>query len=162
MPFCNKCGTEVSEDAAFCGNCGAPISSTTQNVPPSVPPPPQQASSSITPNIAAVLSYVLGFITGIIFLVLDPYKNDRFIRFHAFQSILFSAALMVFWILWSGVVWTIFGRVLFMWAILNMISMLVSLAAFVVWLFLMYKAYNNDRFMLPIIGDIADRQADRQ
>jgi uncharacterized membrane protein len=162
MPYCNKCGTEAGEDAAFCGNCGAPISSTAQNAPPSVPPQPQQASSSITPNVAATLSYVLGFITGIIFLVLDPYKNDRFVRFHAFQSILFSAALIVFWILWGGIVWTIFARVLFMWAILNMISMLVSLAAFVVWILLMYKAYNNDRFMIPFIGDIADRQAGQQ
>ena len=159
MPFCKKCGTEVSEDAGFCGNCGTPISSTAQAVPPSAPSPPQQASGSLAPNLAATLSYVLGFITGIIFLVLDPYKNDRFVRFHAFQSIFFSAALFVFWILWSGVVWTIFGRVVFMWAILTLISTLVSLAAFVVWVFLMYKAYNNERFMFPIIGKIADKQA---
>ncbi len=162
MPYCKKCGTETSGDAAFCGSCGAPISSTAQNAPPPVPPQSQQASGSMTPNVAATLSYVLGFITGIIFLVLDPYKNDRFVRFHAFQSILFSAALIVFWILWSGIVWTILGGVLFMWAILNMISMLVSLAAFVVWILLMYKAYNNDRFMIPFIGDIADRQAGQQ
>ena len=159
MPFCEKCGTEVKEDAAFCSSCGTPISSTAQTDSPSVPPPPQQAGGSITSNVAALLSYVLGFITGIIFLVLDPYKNDRFVRFHAFQSIFFSGALFAFWILWSTVVWTIFGRVVFMWAILSMISMLVSLAAFVVWILLMYKAYNNERFMLPIIGEFADKQA---
>ena len=155
MPFCKKCGTEIKEDAAFCGKCGTPISSTTQ----AVPSPPQPASGTIAPNIAATLSYVLGFITGIIFLVLEPHKNDRFVRFHAFQSIFFSAVLIVFWILWNGVIWSIFGRMLFMWSILSLISVIVSLAAFVVWIFLMYKAYNNERFMLPIIGKIADKQA---
>lgn len=159
MPFCKKCGTEVSEDAAFCSNCGTPISSTAQASPPSVPPRSQQASGSMTSNIAALLSYVLGFITGIIFLVLDPYKNDRFVRFHAFQSIFFSAVLIVFWILWNGIIWSTLGRMMFMWSILSVIGMLVSLGAFIVWLFLMYKAYNNERFMLPVIGEFADKQA---
>lgn len=158
MPFCKKCGTEVSEDAAFCGSCGTPISSGTQGVPPPVHAP-QEAGGSITPNVAALLAYVLGFVTGIIFLVLDPYKNDRFVRFHAFQSIFFSAALTVFWILWSGFFWSIFARVGFMWPILSIVSTIVSLGAFVIWIFLMYKAYNNERFMIPIIGEFAAKQA---
>jgi uncharacterized membrane protein len=158
MPFCTKCGTEVVEDAAVCGSCGTPISSGTRAVTPPVPTS-QEPGSSITPNAAAMLSYVLGFITGIIFLVLDPYKNDRFVRFHAFQSVFFSAALIVFWILWSGIFWSIFGRVGFMWPILSIISTIVSLGAFVIWILLMYKAYNNERFMIPIIGELAAKQA---
>ena len=49
-------------------------------------------------NVAGLLCYILGFITGIIFLVIEPYKNDKFVRFHAFQSIFFNVALIVFWI----------------------------------------------------------------
>ena len=159
MPFCKKCGTEVSEDAAFCGSCGTPISSGTQAVPPPVPTPPHEAGSSISPNVAALLSYVLGFITGIIFLVLEPYRNDRFVRFHAFQSIFFNVALIAFWILWNGIFWSIFGRVGFLWPIMSLISLLVSLGFFLCWIFLMYKAYNNERFMIPIIGEFAAKQA---
>ena len=161
MPFCQKCGTEVSEDAAFCGSCGAPISSGAGDVPPTKPSP-REAGSSLAPNVAALLAYVLGFITGIIFLVLDPYKNDRFVRFHAYQSIFFSVALTVFWILWNGIFWSMFMSVGFMWPILNLVSTLVSLGALVMWIFLMYKAYNNERFMIPIIGEFADRQAGQQ
>ena len=55
-------------------------------------------------NLAAALSYALGFITGILFLVLEPYKNNRFVRFHAIQSIIFSVACVAFSIVWSIIV----------------------------------------------------------
>ena len=114
MPFCGKCGTSVTEGTAFCGNCGTPVGSA-----PGVAPTPV-AGKSLASNVAALLSYVLGFITGIIFLVLEPYKNDKFVRFHAFQSIFFSAALTVFWILWNGIFWTLFLGVHFLWPILSL------------------------------------------
>ena len=110
-------------------------------------------------NIAAVLTYVLGFITGIIFLILEPYKNDKFVRFHAYQSIFISVVFMVFWILWNGLFWSLFMSVRFLWPILSLISTVVGLGGFLLWLFLMYKAYNNERFMLPIIGELAAKQA---
>ena len=114
----------------------------------------------MTSNVAGTLAYVLGFITGIIFLVIDPYKNDKFVRFHAIQSIIFSAVLVAFSILW-GVLTAMLFTVSFgsMWYMMTMVWMLVRLAFFVVWLFLMYKAYNNERYMLPIIGEIAAKQA---
>jgi len=153
MPFCGKCGANVTEGTAFCGGCGAPVASA-----PGGPPVPA-SGTALASNVAATLSYVLGFITGVIFLVLDPYKNDRFVRFHAFQSIFFSVALMVFWFVWNGVFWTLFMGMHFLWVILSLVGMLVSLGALLLWLFLMYKAYNNERYMLPIIGEIAAKQA---
>jgi uncharacterized membrane protein len=111
-------------------------------------------------NIAGVLTYVLGFITGIIFLVIDPYKNDKFVRFHAFQSILFSAVLIafsIFWAILTAMLFTIsLGQ---LWYLMSTVWLLVRLLFFLGWLFLMFKAYNNERFMLPVIGPIAAKQA---
>jgi uncharacterized membrane protein len=103
--------------------------------------------------VAGLLCYVVGFVTGIIFLVLEPYNKDRFVRFHAFQSIFFSVAViicqMLSWIIWM----------LLPWPLDNLVATAASLGIFVLWLFLMYKAYQGEEFKLPIIGDLARQQA---
>ncbi|PYQ37482.1 MAG: hypothetical protein DMG99_20935, partial [Acidobacteria bacterium] len=58
------------------------------------------AASGLTPNLAGALAYILGLITGVLFLVLEPYKRDPFVRFHAMQSVLYSGAVIVFSIAW--------------------------------------------------------------
>jgi uncharacterized membrane protein len=148
MAFCGKCGSAIADGAAFCGSCGAPAST-----PP--PPPAATQSGQMSSNVAGLLAYILGLITGIIFLVIEPYKNDRFVRFHAFQSIFFCIALIVFSILWS-IVGVMLGSILgsLWWAV----GLIIRLG-FLLWLFLMYKAYNNERYMLPVIGDMAAKQA---
>jgi uncharacterized membrane protein len=110
-------------------------------------------------NIAAVLTYALGFITGILFLLWDPYRHDRFVRFHAFQSIGYSVAYIVFWTIYSRIV--LFGLFAFgpLWSVLSLIGTMISLAAFLYWLFLMYKAYNYEKYMIPFLGEFAARQA---
>ncbi len=155
MAFCGKCGAQVNEGTVFCSKCGAPVAAAPQGAPPPVPNAP--AGTAMSPNVAGLLCYVLGFITGIIFLVLEPYKNDRFVRFHAFQSIFFSVAMTVFWIVWTNLFWLIpFG---FLMTLFGLIGMLVWLAVLGLWLFLMFKAYNGERFMIPVIGDLAAKQA---
>jgi uncharacterized membrane protein len=123
-------------------------------------PPAPAGAAAMSSNVAGLLTYILGFITGIIFLVIEPYKNDKFVRFHAFQSIFLSVAWIGFRILWGyivmGMIWGPFSG---LWALLGLISMLVSLGFLACTLFLMYKAYNNERFKLPIIGDLAAKQA---
>jgi len=94
MTSCSKCGATLSDGGAFCGSCGAPNTPATQVPAARAQVVPAsglnvQASSGLTSNIAAALAYVLGLVTGIIFLVLEPYKRDRFVRFHAMQSIFF-------------------------------------------------------------------------
>lgn len=114
----------------------------------------------MTSNVAALLTYVLGFITGIIFLVIEPYKNDRFVRFHAFQSIFYSALLVAFSIAWRILEAMVFTVTLgALWGLLALIYWVVRLAFFAGWILLMYKAYNNERFMLPVIGEMAAKQA---
>ena len=105
-------------------------------------------------NMVAALSYF--FITGIIFLLMDQYKRDPFVRFHAFQAVAYGVAAMVFSIVWSNLVFMIVG---FLWAIFGLLSSLIHLALFVYWLFLVYKAYNGESYKIPVIGDWAAKQA---
>jgi uncharacterized membrane protein len=118
-------------------------------------------------NLAGLLAYILGFITGIILLVTEPYKNDKFVRFHAFQSIFFDlalvvlcVALIVFWIAF-WIVASILGflslRILAVAGAAGL-GILLSLAI-AYWIFLMYKAYNNECYKIPFIGDLAAKQA---
>ena len=160
MAFCAKCGTELAAGSAFCGSCGAGVS--TQSAAPgsgaaAAPAQSGPASAGLTSNLAGALCYFLWFITGIIFLVVEPYKSNRFVRFHAFQAIFAGAALFVFWMIWS----TVFVSMLFAGALGFglLLTRLVQVAILGAWLFLMYKAYNNEEFKLPYIGDLAAKQA---
>src|ERR1700722_15082786 len=102
MAFCANCGAEVS--GRFCQKCGAPADAPGMP-PPGVNPalnplPPTAVAPSIgmTDNMAGALCYLFGFITGILFLVLAPYNQNRNIRFHAFQSIFLNIAWIALWI----------------------------------------------------------------
>jgi len=106
-----------------------------------------------------LLAYILGFITGIIFLVLEPYNRDKFVRFHAFQSIFFNVAIIVFWIAYT-IVSVVLGFVSgILGLLMSILGLLIFLAILVCWIFLMYKAYNNEKYMIPYIGKLAAQQA---
>ena len=151
MAFCAKCGSELTAETKFCAACGAPVGG---------PQTPLPTSTAMSSNLAGLLCYVVGFITGIVFLVIEPYKQDKFVRFHAFQSIFLSAVWFAFHIVWSylfmGVFWNPFSS---LWHLLLLINNLVSLAFLACALLLMYKAYHNERYRLPYIGDLAAKQA---
>jgi len=104
-------------------------------------------------NIIAALTYLLGFVTGLIFLYLEPYNRDEFVRFHARQSIGFSVAWFAI-----GVVFGVFIAVLphGLGALLNFLLTLIDIALAVFWVFLMYKAYNGERYRIPELADIVD------
>ncbi len=104
-------------------------------------------------NIIAALTYLLGFVTGLIFLYLEPYNQDEFIRFHARQSIGFSVAWFAI-----GVVFGVFIAVLphGLGALLNFMLTLIDIALAVFWVVLMYKAYNGERYRIPELADIVD------
>ncbi len=117
---------------------------------------PSGIGTSLQPKVAGLLCYLLGFITGIFFLIVEPYKHDRFVRFHAFQSIFLSAVWIALYFalgIFSAIAPYMFWRV--MW----MLHSLLGLGFLLLWLFLMYKAYNNEQFRLPVIGDLAAKQA---
>lgn len=106
---------------------------------------PQQTSSGIDQNIAAVLTYVLGLITGIVFLLIE--KENRFIRFHAMQSIAVSVMLIALSLILNMI--PLIGWIL---------SLLISPLTFILWVFLMYKAYKGEWFKLPVVGKFAEDQ----
>jgi uncharacterized membrane protein len=169
MASCPKCGSVVSDGAVFCSVCGSPVSPVARPAAPVPPPPPaapiSPAASSpagLSSNVAGALCYLVGLVTGIIFLVLEPYKRDQFVRFHAFQSIFFNIVWIIFWILWSNIVLAGLFSLGFLWSIFSLIGTLISLAFFLFWLFLMYKAYNKEKFMIPFIGEMASKQAAKQ
>ncbi len=182
--FCTQCGSQVEETAKFCKKCGVRLAPT-QPAGPSAPtvnyqtsnyqqssnfgagfeqgpgqtpyqPPyqhPYQSPSQVDlkPNVAGMLCYPLSFITGILFLVLTPYNRDRFVRFHAWQSIFFFVALLVLSIVFQ----------VFPWPIENMFISALKLVALAGTGWSMYKAYNNERSKLPLIGEWAEKMASK-
>jgi len=164
MPFCPNCGAAV--EGRFCANCGAAVTpGETGDVPPGAGPAgsqyaaPPVATSGISENVAGVLCYIVGLITGILFLVLSPYNQNKFVRFHAFQSIFFHLAWIAVWILEAIVASILLSISLTLSSITWLISLVISLAALGSWIFVMVKAYHHERYKLPIIGDLAEKQA---
>jgi uncharacterized membrane protein len=143
MAFCSGCGSEISAGSTFCSKCGRPA---TQAVGAGSAAVPVEASG-MPDNLAGMLAYVT-FIPAIIFLVMAPYNRSSFIRFHSFQCIFFTVALFVIHLVLRFI--PVIGWI---------VSLLVSLVALVLWILLLVKAYQGQRFKLPLIGDLAEKQA---
>jgi uncharacterized membrane protein len=107
----------------------------------------QEASSTgLDPNIAGLLCYLVGFITGVVFLIIE--KENRFVRFHAYQSLAVFGALFVL-SLAVGVI-PVIG---------TLVRILLAPVCLILWIVLMVKAYQGERFKLPVAGDWAEEQS---
>lgn len=106
----------------------------------------EPSSTGLDPNLAGLLCYLLGFVTGLIFLVLE--RQSSFVRFHAMQSTLVFVGIFVLQIVlgWIPVIGGVFAT-------------LLSGAAVVIWIVCMVKAFQGERFRLPVVGDMADQRA---
>ena len=110
--------------------------------------PPTGSGGGLSPNVAALLAYLL-WIPAILWLVIEPYNKDRFIRFHSFQA------------LFLGLAWLAFSIVLTMIPILGWLLLLfLPFAGIIVAIVCAYKAYKNEWFKLPVIGELAEKQAE--
>ncbi len=148
MPHCSKCGTQTAEGATYCSNCGQPqptptLPGTTAN----------NAQTGLSENAAGALSYVLGWITGIIFLLID---KRPYVRFHAAQSIVVFGGLHVIQLAMS----MMFGASFFYggWTGLSagwMILSVLHILTFVLWIVCMVKAAQGQRFEVPVAAGIA-------
>jgi uncharacterized membrane protein len=113
----------------------------------------EKKGTGLEPNVAGLLCYLVGWITGLIFFLIE--EKDEFVRFHAMQSIIVFGAITVvnilLYILWLiPVVGWIFGALL---------ASILWVLAVVLWIILMIKAYQGERFKLPIAGNIAEKNS---
>ncbi|KKL06751.1 hypothetical protein LCGC14_2592920 [marine sediment metagenome] len=119
-----------------------------------------ETSSGLEPNLAALLAYLFGWISGLIFYLIET--KNKYVRFHALQSILFSIAyFVVFFVI--GTIFSVLGSMpgagLLFASLGGLFSMVFGIGFFVVWIMLMVKAYKGEKWLLPIIGDIAEKNA---
>jgi uncharacterized membrane protein len=166
MAFCPNCGAQAQ--GAFCPNCGSAIggaapSSSVPNPGAYAPPPTVVSSGGLEPHIASMLCYLpvfpFGVLASIIFLVAAPYNQNKFVRFSAFQSLfLHGACIVLYFVL--AIAFTILLAILHgLGFMFGGLFPLFSVAILVGFLFMMYKAFNNEKVKLPIIGDLAEKQA---
>jgi uncharacterized membrane protein len=156
MPFCTQCGHQASSTDVYCAVCGA-----RQAVEPGAsapqPPPFVQAAdplSGLSPRTAAILCYIptIGWIPAVIVLAAKKFKGNHVVRFHAFQGLyLFAAWLVVSWVVRpiSAAMPDRFVRV----------DHLLEALIIGVCIFMMVKASHDEPYVLPIIGELAQRSA---
>jgi uncharacterized membrane protein len=145
---CPQCGIQVPDNTAFCPGCGwntaQPVLGTT---------------GGIRDNIAGALAYFT-FIPAIVFLLAEPFKKNRSIRFHSFQSIFLTIAAVVAGLALK-LVFLILSLIPLGHLLLLLISAIVFLGCLILWFVLMVKALQGELFKLPLIGDLAERQASK-
>lgn len=108
-----------------------------------------RTSLGLSENIEALLSYVFGWLTGAIFLVLE--KENKFVRFHALQSLVTFLALFIL------------STIIRLIPILGLLlSPLIAIASMVLWLVLLYKAYMGEKYKLPVIGTWVEEQINKE
>jgi uncharacterized membrane protein len=148
MAYCSKCGGEVQTGVAFCPKCGQ------SQTGGQVAQTSQSAQPGMAENVAGLLCYVLGWVTGIIFFLID---KRPYVRFHAAQSIVVFGGLHFI----NIVVGIMFGTGFMMmggrggFGLVFALYSLINLVAFVLWIVLMMKAYQGEKFEVPVAAGIA-------
>jgi len=156
MAFCTKCGTNVADNVAFCPSCGTPQASASSGPAAAAAVPAQ--TQQMAENVAGLVCYAVGWITGLIMYFVD---KRPFVRFHAAQSIVTFGGLHILLIVFSmffGVsMFGGFGGALIGFGFSTLFYMLIWLTSFVLWILLMVKAHQHERFRVPIAADIAEK-----
>ena len=155
MPFCTQCGSKVGDVDIFCANCGKQQTTATFT---QQPPPPRGAApdplAGLTPRTASILCYIptVGWIAAVVVLAARKFKRDKIVRFHAFQGLyLFAAWLVVQWVV-HPMMSAMPGHPVRVDQILDALLLFVSV-------FMLIKASHNEAYVLPIIGELAQKSA---
>lgn len=153
MPFCCQCGTAVGERDVFCAQCGARQTSTGPDV-------GADFLAGIDPRRASVLCYLpfIGLIASIVVLASARFRHDAWVRFDAFQSLY----LFVGWLVMDRVSSPLFGWPLPDGHMNNFVPGLLRALAIGLWIFMMVKASQHQRYKLPVLGDLAEKSVSEQ
>jgi uncharacterized membrane protein len=135
----------MGDEAAFCPACGKPATAATTGTGGQSAGTPGAQGAGLQSNLAAALSYL--WITAIVFLLLEPYNRDRFVRFHAFQALFLGLASIGGHVVLSLI--PILG-----WTLMPLWSLVVLVFAVVAAI----KAYQNETWSIPVIGPYAEKQ----
>lgn len=145
MAFCGKCGSSVPDGAPFCPQCGAQVG--VSAAPPMAMAP--AGTSGLQENVAGLLCYLLGWLTGIIFLLID---KRPFVRFHAAQSIVVFGALSIIHFILSI---AFLGSGVYGFGVWLMVVRIIDLIGLIAWIVLMITAYQGRTFEVPVAAPIA-------
>ena len=148
--FCPNCG--ASTEGKFCEKCGAAVMPGAASSSSSATTPPIITAAGLPANIAAALCYIVPVICPIVFLVVDPYKRDKTIRFAAMQSLFLTICLIVV----NEIIGLAVGDSYYT---AYSLYRLLRLAELILICFLAFKAFQNEKVLLPGIGPIAQKQA---
>ncbi|MCK4387672.1 MAG: zinc-ribbon domain-containing protein [Dehalococcoidia bacterium] len=140
--FCPKCGAENPEGAKLCSKCGAELGAAAASSGAA------ETSTGLASNVAGLLCYVGGWISGIVFLVIE--KKSKFVKFHAWQSIMTFGVLTVAYLI-------LFSIPIIGWVI----GWIVSVLGLVLWIILMIQAGTGKMWKLPWVGNWAEKQASK-
>jgi uncharacterized membrane protein len=172
MPTCSGCGSDVNEGLKFCPKCGQPqaaaASSSSSSSSPggngggyagaSTAAPGGATSAAVeNQNVMGAVAYVT-IIPAIIFLVIEPYNKNRFVRFHSFQCLFLALAAFALSIA-NMILSLVLGFIPVVgWIIGLVLGFGIPIAIFAVWVIAVLKAYQGEEYRLPIIGDLAAKQ----
>jgi uncharacterized membrane protein len=157
--FCSKCGAENPEGAKFCSKCGAGLGAAVKPT-EGAAKPEAESSTGMTANVAGLLCYVAGWITGIIFVVLE--KKSKFVKFHAWQSIITFGTLTVVQIILSilgAIAVSLFSFGL--WNFAHVLGIIVWVITVGLWIALILLAYQGKMWKVPLAGNWAEKQANK-
>jgi uncharacterized membrane protein len=139
----------MPETAAFCPGCGRAMQAVTRA---------RGKVGAMPENVAGALAY-LTFIPAIVFLLLPPYNKNTFVRFHSFQCIFLSIVAFLVTFVLRLLAFILLKLPVAGYLLIVLISIVITLAAFLIWLVLLVKAFQGEMFKLPILGNLAEQQA---
>lgn len=156
MPYCTQCGTHVQNTDVFCPACGTRQGEPGKKAAPGTGPAGKEFLGSMSARTASILCYIpwVGWIASIVVLASDRFRENRDVRFHAFQGLyLFVAWLFVDWVFEPFTAYT---------AATQFIGKALKLAVLGTWILMLVKTSQDQLFRLPLLGDLADRSVSEQ
>ena len=155
--FCSQCGAENPDDARFCSKCGNRVGAAATPTEDSTKPE-AESSTGLSANVAGLLCYVAGWVTGIIFIVLE--KKSVFVRFHAWQSIMtfgiLTVAHLILYQMLRAIAFATFLPGLTIFA--GVLGTIIWIIMVILWIILVIQAGTGKMWKVPWVGDWAEKQ----